>query len=151
MIGKFRGAMSIHDNRHHLFLHKTPRPIPRRAFVVGQKFFDAVIIERGHVVSRVQTISYILVELTIAQRFNAGHYAFLFVESHWDDRDFLSSLAGLDLHFIPNPALKRWATLEPQARELVHIIASHLLALATERFFRSADRRGAGPRPGAVL
>jgi hypothetical protein len=45
-------------------------------------------------------------ELTIAQRFNAGHYAFLFVESHRDDRDFLSFFAGLDLHFISKPSVK---------------------------------------------
>jgi hypothetical protein len=45
-------------------------------------------------------------ELKIAQRFNAGHYAFLFVESHLDDREFLSSLAGLDLRFIIKPSVK---------------------------------------------
>lgn len=45
--------------------------------------------------------------LTIAQRFNAGHYAFVFVLSPiGDDRDFLSSLAGLDHHFIIKPSVK---------------------------------------------
>jgi hypothetical protein len=45
-------------------------------------------------------------ELKIAQRFNAGQYAFLFVESHWDGRTFLSSPAGLDRHFITEPSVK---------------------------------------------
>jgi hypothetical protein len=44
-------------------------------------------------------------QLKIAQRFNAGHSAFLFVESHRDDREFLSSLAGLDRHFV-KPSVK---------------------------------------------
>ena len=45
-------------------------------------------------------------ELKIAQRFNARQYACLFVESHRDGREFLSSLAGLDLHFILKPSVK---------------------------------------------
>src|SRR2546421_11920403 len=44
-VGKFAGAMTRYNFRHRLFLHKTSRPIPRRAFVVGKKFFDGVIIE----------------------------------------------------------------------------------------------------------
>jgi hypothetical protein len=44
--------------------------------------------------------------LTIAQRFNAGHYAYLFVESHRDDRALLSSLTGLDLDFIITPSVE---------------------------------------------
>src|SRR6266550_3258987 len=35
-----------------------------------------------------------------------GNYAFLFVESQRGDREFLSSLAGLDLHFITKPRVK---------------------------------------------
>jgi hypothetical protein len=45
-------------------------------------------------------------KLKITQRFNAGQYAFLFVESHRDNREFLSSLAGLDLYFITKPSVK---------------------------------------------
>jgi hypothetical protein len=44
--------------------------------------------------------------LTIAQRFNTGQCAFLFVESHRDDRAFLSSLTGLDLDFIITPSVE---------------------------------------------
>ena len=42
------------------------------------------------------------------QRFNIGQHALFFVESHRDDREFLSSLTGegLDFHFITKPSVK---------------------------------------------
>ena len=45
MFRKFGRAMAGHDFLHHFFLHKTPRPIARRALVVRKKFFDGVVIE----------------------------------------------------------------------------------------------------------
>src|SRR2546425_1280940 len=48
LIWKFSSAMTRHDLRHGFLLNKTPRPIARRALIVDEKFFDAVIIERSH-------------------------------------------------------------------------------------------------------
>ena len=40
---------TLTPTRHRFVLDKTSRPIARRALLVGQQFFDVVIIERGHV------------------------------------------------------------------------------------------------------
>src|SRR5438876_3194886 len=96
---KFGRAMAGNDLGHDFLLHKTPHLIARRALVVREEFFDGVVIERGHAIPRCHLITF-RSELKIAQRFNAGHSAFLIVESHWHDREFLSSLTGLALHAI---------------------------------------------------
>jgi hypothetical protein len=58
-------------------------------------------------------------ELKIAQCFNAGHRAVAGDTARHDkkgirptDPGFLSSLVGLDLRFVTNPALKRWAIVK---------------------------------------
>ena len=50
MFRKFGRAMAGHDLGPDFFLHKTPRPITRRALVVGEEFLDGVVIQRCHVV-----------------------------------------------------------------------------------------------------
>src|SRR5439155_24816708 len=47
---KFARAMARHDLRHDFLLHKTPRPIAHRTFVIREEVFDGVVIERGHAV-----------------------------------------------------------------------------------------------------
>jgi hypothetical protein len=48
--------------------------------------------------------------LTIAQRFNAGHYAFVFVLSPIGTTEtFFRPLRDSTITSLPNPALKRWA------------------------------------------
>src|SRR4029434_1393821 len=45
--GDLTRAMAGHDLTHDLLLHKTPRPVACRAFIVRKEFFDCVVIERG--------------------------------------------------------------------------------------------------------
>ena len=47
MFRKFGRAMAGHDLGHDFLLHKTPRPIACRALVVGEEFFNGVVIQRG--------------------------------------------------------------------------------------------------------
>src|SRR2546430_15902515 len=49
MFREFARPMTRHDFAHDFLLDKTPGMIARRAFIVGEEFFDAVIIECGHV------------------------------------------------------------------------------------------------------
>ena len=42
---KLARAMAGHDLGHDFLLHKTPRPIARGAFFIGEKFFDIVVIQ----------------------------------------------------------------------------------------------------------
>src|SRR6266576_3160249 len=46
--------MAGHDLLHYFLLHEAPRPIADCTFLIGKKFFDAVVIQRGrrHVSSR---------------------------------------------------------------------------------------------------
>jgi hypothetical protein len=50
MVGKFGGAMARNDLGQDLLLHKLPRPIAAGTLLVGEKFFDFVVIERVHFV-----------------------------------------------------------------------------------------------------
>jgi hypothetical protein len=50
MFRKFGRAMAGHDLMQDFLLHKTPRPIARRALVVGKEVFNPVVIQRGHAV-----------------------------------------------------------------------------------------------------
>src|SRR5437870_6168363 len=47
MFRKLPGAMTRNNFLHDFLVHKTPRPIARRALFVRKKRFDAVIVERG--------------------------------------------------------------------------------------------------------
>src|SRR5205085_4544777 len=47
MLRKLRGAMTGYDLLHHLLLHKPPRPIARRALLIGEELFNGVVIQRG--------------------------------------------------------------------------------------------------------
>src|SRR5438034_10462110 len=48
MLRKLVRAMTENDLRQDFLLHKTPRPISRRAFFFCEKLFDAIIIQRGY-------------------------------------------------------------------------------------------------------
>jgi len=50
MFRKLARAMERNDLAQDFLLHKMPRPITSCAFVVREKIFDAVVIQRGHVV-----------------------------------------------------------------------------------------------------
>src|SRR5437016_6555045 len=52
MFRKFGRAMARHDLGHDFFLNKTPGSIARRALVIGEEFFDGVVIQRGHANAR---------------------------------------------------------------------------------------------------
>src|SRR6266446_8927336 len=43
-------AMAGYDLGQHFLLHKTPRPITRRALVISEKVFARVVIQRCHAV-----------------------------------------------------------------------------------------------------
>src|SRR5437763_903171 len=47
MLRKLGGAMTGYDLLHHLLLHKPPRPIARRALLIGEELFNGVVIQRG--------------------------------------------------------------------------------------------------------
>src|SRR6266542_3044618 len=49
MLRKFPRAMTRNDFGQNFLLHKTARPIARRALFICQKPFDAVVIERSYV------------------------------------------------------------------------------------------------------
>ena len=49
MFWKFSRPMARHDLRQSFLLHKTSCPIPRGALLLREKFFDGVVIQRGHV------------------------------------------------------------------------------------------------------
>jgi hypothetical protein len=51
-------------------------------------------------------------KLKIAQRFNAGHYAFPFVESHRTTESFFRPSRDSIFTSLPNRALKRWAIVK---------------------------------------
>src|SRR5438128_11921968 len=55
MFGKPGRPMAGHDLLHRLLLHKSPRPIARRALVIGEESFDGVVIQRGHSVPKLST------------------------------------------------------------------------------------------------
>jgi hypothetical protein len=91
-------------------MHQVVRS-PRNANKLSCSVWPTTFTNSGHSIFDLRSMPRIHLiifrsELKIAQRFNAGHYAFLFVESHRDDREFLSSLAGLDLHFITKSSVK---------------------------------------------
>jgi len=45
-IARLRRAFQDHDLGHDFVPHKTPRPIACRAFILREKFFDCVVIQR---------------------------------------------------------------------------------------------------------
>src|SRR4029434_3421290 len=47
MFRKLGRSMTRHDFGHDFFLHKAPHPITSRPLIVGQEFFNGVVIERG--------------------------------------------------------------------------------------------------------
>src|SRR5947207_11266397 len=47
MLRKLARAMTGYDLLHHLLLHKPPRPIARRALLIGEELFNGVVIQRG--------------------------------------------------------------------------------------------------------
>jgi hypothetical protein len=47
VFGEFTRAMAWNDLGQDFFLHKTSRPIARGTFFLGEKLFDAVIIQGG--------------------------------------------------------------------------------------------------------
>src|SRR6476646_2889645 len=57
MLRKLGRAMTGYDLLHHLLLHKSPRPIARRALLIRKELFDCVVIQRGHVTGITQPTS----------------------------------------------------------------------------------------------
>ena len=43
--------MAGNDLGQHFLLHKSPRPVARRALIVGKKIFNPIVIQRGHAVA----------------------------------------------------------------------------------------------------
>src|SRR5690348_4298029 len=48
MFRELSRTMTRHDLRQDFFLHKTPGPIARRLLLIGEKFFDVVVVKRSH-------------------------------------------------------------------------------------------------------
>ena len=67
-------------------------------------------------------------------------------EIHWRCRQPTPAPRGLH-----PPNKRQWNHERVSRRPHFTLLTPHFSALATERFFRSADRRGAGPRRAAVL
>src|SRR6516165_2577716 len=57
MVRKFTGTMARNDFRQNFLLHKLCRPIARSPLLIGEEFFDFVVIERIHGASELMPAS----------------------------------------------------------------------------------------------